>query len=66
MSSSVLQTRLIDLQDALLVIRHPDGSYQLTDLGVGAYEALLPLHRWSEHWATMIDAVSPPIPEDHE
>ena len=65
MSSSVLQTRLIELQQALLVSRHPDGSYQLTELGAGAYEALLPLHRWSDHWAAAIDAVPPPAPEDH-
>jgi len=64
MSSSVLQTRLVELQRSLLVVRHPDGSYQLTELGSGAYEALLPLHRWSEHWATVIDAVPPRAPED--
>ena len=64
MSSSVLQTRLIELQQSLLVLRHPDGSYQLTELGSGAYEALLPLNGWSEHWAAAVDAVPPPDAED--
>ena len=65
MSSSVLQTRLTELQQALLVIRHPDGSYQLTALGAGAYQALLPLRRWSDGWAAAIDAIPPLVPEDH-
>ena len=65
MSSSVLQTRLTELQQALLVIRHPDGSYQLTDLGAGAYQALLPLTRWSGDWAAAIDAIPPLATSSH-
>jgi DNA-binding HxlR family transcriptional regulator len=64
MSSSVLHTRLTELRHALLVARHPDGSYQLTELGVDACEALRPLNRWSERWAAAIDAAAPPGPEE--
>jgi DNA-binding HxlR family transcriptional regulator/uncharacterized damage-inducible protein DinB len=65
MSSSVLQTRLIELQQGLLVVRHRDGSYELTRLGADLYQALLPLHRWSDRWAGAIDAIPPLAPEDH-
>ena len=65
MSSSVLQTRLIELQQALLVVRHRDGSYELTRLGADLYQSLLPLHRWSDRWAAAIDAIPPLVPEDH-
>jgi DNA-binding HxlR family transcriptional regulator/uncharacterized damage-inducible protein DinB len=65
MSSSVLQTRLIELQQGLLVVRHRDGSYELTKLGADLYQALLPLHRWSDRWAAAIDAIPPLVPEDH-
>lgn len=65
MSSSVLRTRLIELQQALLVVRHHDGSYELTELGQDLRQALRPLHQWSDRWAAAIDAIPPLVPEDH-
>jgi DNA-binding HxlR family transcriptional regulator/uncharacterized damage-inducible protein DinB len=65
MSSSVLRTRLTELQQGLLVVRHPDGSYELTGLGADLYQALLPLQGWSDRWATALDALPPLAPEEH-
>jgi DNA-binding HxlR family transcriptional regulator len=52
MSSSVLRQRLAELLEARLVAQRPDTTYALTDLGQAAYEALRPLVRWSDRWAT--------------
>lgn len=54
MSSSVLYTRLAELQQAGLVSHPPEGDYALTELGLGAYQALLPLQQWSETWAAQL------------
>jgi DNA-binding HxlR family transcriptional regulator len=54
MSSSVLRQRLTELLDAGLVEQRPDTSYALTDLGDGAYQALRPLVRWSDEWASAL------------
>ncbi|MET7866568.1 winged helix-turn-helix transcriptional regulator [Micromonospora taraxaci] len=56
MSSSVLRQRLIELVDAHLVAQQPDTAYALTDLGRGAYQALRPLVRWSDTWASVLSA----------
>jgi DNA-binding HxlR family transcriptional regulator len=54
MSSSVLRQRLTELLDAHLVAQQPDTAYTLTDLGRGAYQALRPLARWSDAWASAL------------
>ncbi|MCU7727458.1 helix-turn-helix transcriptional regulator [Actinoplanes sp. KI2] len=54
MSSSVLRQRLTELLDARLVAQQPDTAYALTDLGRGAYQALRPLVRWSDGWASAL------------
>ena len=54
MSSSVLRQRLTELLDAQLVAQQPDTAYMLTDLGRGAYQALRPLARWSDAWASAL------------
>lgn len=51
MSSSVLHTRLTELQEARIVSHVRDGDYELTDLGRAAYQSMLPLLEWSERWA---------------
>ncbi|MEV1155108.1 helix-turn-helix domain-containing protein [Micromonospora chokoriensis] len=56
MSSSVLRQRLTELVDAHLVAQQPDTTYALTDLGRGAYQALRPLVRWSDTWASVLSA----------
>ncbi|MET8260322.1 NADAR family protein [Micromonospora sp. NPDC005205] len=43
-----------ELLDAHLVAQQPDAAYTLTDLGRGAYQALRPLVRWSEAWASAL------------
>lgn len=55
MSSSVLRQRLTELLDARLVDQQPDTTYALTDLGRGAYQALRPLVRWSDAWASTMN-----------
>ncbi|MEU7843327.1 helix-turn-helix domain-containing protein [Micromonospora sp. NPDC049114] len=52
MSSSVLRQRLTELLDARLVAQQPDTTYALTELGHGAHQALRPLVRWSDQWAS--------------
>ncbi|MET8040382.1 helix-turn-helix domain-containing protein [Micromonospora sp. NPDC005215] len=54
MSSSVLRQRLTELLDAHLVGQQPDTTYALTELGHGAYQALRPLVRWSDQWASVM------------
>ncbi|MEU8329150.1 hypothetical protein [Micromonospora sp. NPDC048839] len=39
---------------AHLVAQLPDTAYTLTDLGRGAYQALRPLVRWSDVWASAL------------
>jgi DNA-binding HxlR family transcriptional regulator len=52
MSSSVLRQRPTELLDAGLVAQEPDTAYALTELGHGAHQALRPLVRWSDRWAS--------------
>jgi DNA-binding HxlR family transcriptional regulator len=54
MSSSVLRQRLTELLDAQIVAQQPDTAYTLTDLGRSVYQALRPLARWSEAWASAL------------
>jgi DNA-binding HxlR family transcriptional regulator len=56
MSSSVLQQRLTELQESLLVERDLAGAYRLTPLGVDAATEMLGLMRWAERWAGELDA----------
>ncbi|MFD3533023.1 winged helix-turn-helix transcriptional regulator [Streptomyces sp. NPDC058664] len=59
MSSSVLQQRLTELQEALLIERDAESGYRLTALGRGACDELNGLHRWSERWAAELDRSMP-------
>ncbi|WP_459980270.1 winged helix-turn-helix transcriptional regulator [Isoptericola variabilis] len=59
MSSSVLQQRLAELQEARLAAVLSDGSYTLTPLGHDAREALRPLIEWSLRWAAEVSDPSP-------
>ena len=54
MSSSVLRQRLTELLDAHLVAQQQDTTYGLTDLGHGVFQALRPLARWSDAWASVM------------
>ncbi len=51
MSSSVLATRLRDLNDAGIVTTDSAGVYHLTELGHGLGPALEPLRTWADQWA---------------
>ncbi|MDN3239457.1 winged helix-turn-helix transcriptional regulator [Glycomyces tritici] len=51
MSSSVLQQRLKELQEARLAEVLHDGAYTLTALGHDARESLAPVIEWSRRWA---------------
>jgi DNA-binding HxlR family transcriptional regulator len=53
MSSSVLYERLGDLRTAGLIEQaEEDGTYALTALGRELGNAIAPLQRWSERWAS--------------
>lgn len=55
MSSSVLQQRLVELQESLLVERDATGAYRLTALGQDASGELRRLMRWSDRWAAELE-----------
>ena len=50
MSSSVLAQRLAELEEVRLVVRTPDGQYELTPLGRDLGRALRPLEAWADRW----------------
>jgi len=50
-SPSVLNTRLAEMRDALLVELKPDEGYALTKWGRELLSHLTPLTVWSEKWA---------------
>jgi DNA-binding HxlR family transcriptional regulator len=52
MSTSVLSTRLRELQAAGIVVRD-DGAYALTDRGSELVALLLPLSGWADSWAAV-------------
>ena len=52
-SPTVLNTRLRELRDALLV-EHSDAGYQATELGRSLYELLMPLGAWSRGWGEQL------------
>ena len=64
MSSSVLQQRLTELQEARLVEVLSDGNYTLTPLGRDARESLDPVIEWSLRWAAELADTSPAAAED--
>ncbi len=53
MSPSVLNTRLKELRDALMVELGNTG-YELTRDGLELIRQLKPLHRWAEDWAKRV------------
>ena len=50
-SPSVLNQRLSELQDALIVEGHADGRYVLTARGRQLLKLFPSLNRWAERWA---------------
>lgn len=54
MSPSVLNNRLKQLTEALLVISTEQG-YQLTPLGVSLMQTLDPLRHWSAQWSQALE-----------
>lgn len=57
MSPSVLNNRLKQLTEALLVISTEQG-YQLTPLGVSLMQTLDPLRHWSAQWSQAVTQAS--------
>jgi DNA-binding HxlR family transcriptional regulator len=51
MSPSVLSQRLLDLQEAGIVLQDQQGGYTLTAEGKALLDALDPLHAWAQRWA---------------
>ena len=49
-----LNATQLDVALPQLVAQQPDTAYTLTDLGRGAYQALRPLVRWSDAWASAL------------
>lgn len=56
MSASVLSTRLQELEQAKLIERDPSGAWCLAPSGRDLLALLLPLERWSRHWAETLDS----------
>ncbi len=51
MSPSVLSQRLVELQEADIVLQNERGMYTLTPEGLHLLQALAPLNEWALHWA---------------
>ncbi|ABS64013.1 transcriptional regulator, HxlR family [Parvibaculum lavamentivorans DS-1] len=51
LSPSVLNSRMAELREALIVELRPDEGYALTKLGRELLSQLAPLTSWSEKWA---------------
>lgn len=64
MSSSVLQQRLTELQEARLAEVLRDGNYTLTPLGHDARHALGPVIDWSRRWAAELADTPPTAAEE--
>jgi DNA-binding HxlR family transcriptional regulator len=54
MSASVLNTRLKELQQTMIVTLDGQRRWALTPLGRELIDALFVLHHWSEKWATQL------------
>lgn len=52
---STLNRRLQEMKDTQLVLHDGVEGYQLTDLGQGLVDALVPLREWSNEWAKYVD-----------
>jgi DNA-binding HxlR family transcriptional regulator len=50
-SPTIVNTRLRELREAMLVELDPASGYRLTTLGQELLRLFLPLHVWSEKWA---------------
>ena len=59
MSPSVLSQRLLDLQEADIVLQDEQGGYRLTPAGRDLFQALAPLHDWAQQWAARAGADTP-------
>ena len=55
-SPTVLNRRLAELRDALIVEHKPETGYALTRLGTELIDALAPLNTWSTKWHRRFDA----------
>ncbi|MBF6331752.1 helix-turn-helix transcriptional regulator [Nocardia transvalensis] len=58
-SSSMLSARLHTLQDAGLVVKRADKSYELTTAGVELGRALEAVWSWSERWSESLRGGAP-------
>lgn len=54
-SPSVINTRLKELREALLVTHDPGEGYALGKQGIELSEYLLPMLQWAESWAAQLD-----------
>lgn len=54
-SSSMLSVRMQRLQEADVVLKKSDKSYELTTAGRELAVALKPLWQWSERWGTKLE-----------
>lgn len=50
-SPTVLNQRLVELREAVIVDRHPEGGYQLTEEGRQLLASLIPLSQWADQWS---------------
>jgi DNA-binding HxlR family transcriptional regulator len=53
-SPAVLNTRLAELRDAGIIQLESPSGYRLSPDGSALIDALVPLHAWSERWASRV------------
>jgi DNA-binding HxlR family transcriptional regulator len=59
LSASVLNRRLQELRQAVLVAHDPGSGYELTPMGRELLVAFDPLLRWSVRWVKAVEAAPP-------
>ncbi|MET9487510.1 helix-turn-helix domain-containing protein [Nocardia sp. NPDC006630] len=57
-SSSMLSVRMQRLQEAGVVVKKPDKSYELTEAGTELGQALEPLWQWSQRWGADLEGAA--------
>ena len=64
MSTSVLSQRLVELRDARLIDKDPEGHYLLSEAGVRLLERLDGIDEWTQEWARTIRGLATDRPHD--
>lgn len=57
-SPTSLNKRLHELKETQLIMLHPEGGYQLTEMGKSLIQAIMPLNEWATHWGDAFNTMT--------